>query len=299
MSTVQTTSGGENCEKKITFSKPDEGEYADRTDNKKVADFVRELTGKDILEFVKQNEQYKISEDLIYTLFDKNKSIKNKDGSFKDRFTSELQALIGDDCDHNQDFRTVSEYARNLLRGWLVEDAIITHLENKGYTVKKNGKDRQREFLPNPNTDSDILICAETMEIPVEIISDFSSYYKKTNQVDLRDHKYPNWDENSLILGTDVQEIEFFVLSRPETPVKKVFNLNVEQSGFEEFEIEKNSDGEPINYTHELHPLWDKPATRVDISHVNFNGKDTFIYILLDKLEEIKSNITSSSQTFL
>lgn len=89
---------------------------------------------------------------------------------------------------HQKDKRTASGYAIDLIIGWLIEDAILASLLLRGIPVKLQGSDNQRDFL-NQNeleTTPDLLI--ENTQI--EIVSDWTDYWMRTGNADLRDNKF-------------------------------------------------------------------------------------------------------------
>jgi hypothetical protein len=108
-------------------------------------------------------------------------------------------------CDirFNRDARTAAEYAIDLIYGWFVEDLVLEYLQLKGFKVKKQGVDKDREFLPNSKIKSDI-----DLEVFVgkasrlfDVYFDSQGYWQKNNKLDIRESKWKELEKtNSSVL---------------------------------------------------------------------------------------------------
>lgn len=219
------------------------GDFAEKFD--KIDSFTRQLTGKDLVTFITSQDNYNISDDLCLNLIDSSRSVFDDNGNIKTKYKDELKELTK--CTYKSDTRSVEEYAQELFRGWLIEDGFIEHLNNHNCNAVRNGKDKQREFLSDTNTDSDILLVGNEVSVHVEIISAFGGYYYNTKKADLRDKKFDAWDEDSLLVGIDLEHSKFFVCSNKD-----------------EMETKDTM-------------CWGKPSTEVNLSNTNFVDESEFI----------------------
>lgn len=117
------------------------------------------------------------------------------------------QDFINRICDlPNRDSRTPTEYARDLVISWLIEDILQVYLG-----LSKNGADSQRDFLKKGQIkyDSDFIHNDRHLELYVN----FTNYWTKTKKIDLRMDKYQHLvDNNALLLGIAFESCQFFLI---------------------------------------------------------------------------------------
>ena len=107
-------------------------------------------------------------------------------------------------CSHNRDTRSPLQYAQDLVASWVFEDCLIQALNDAGLPISHAGADRNRELLPSVRVSarSDAAIRVKGRTVPLEIMSDFTGYWTRTNKIDLRDNKYCELrDSHSLFIG--------------------------------------------------------------------------------------------------
>lgn len=140
--------------------------------------------------------------------------LEGDEDKIKEKFPDTYSSLIS--CKHNMDKRSVSEYGRDLVASWLFEDFIIRKLSENGLDVRKNGSDRNREILPSLSISpaSDCTVAVNGKKRCMEIICDYSGWWKRNGQVDLRDGKYKSLlRENSMLLGISFTDKLYFLIS--------------------------------------------------------------------------------------
>lgn len=161
---------------------------------------------------------------------------------------------------HKKDWRTPSEYAAELIRGWLVEDVVYTILNrHPQISVSHKGEDMSREFLQETTADSDLTGTISGSVIDIEIVSDFTEFWSRNNAIDLRQPKYNKISNNAekYLLGVDLINNTFCFVN-PTT---------IETTTFD------------------THPVWEKPATRIHISN-NFIPLDNIASVVVDTVTE-------------
>lgn len=121
--------------------------------------------------------------------------------------SEEQQSFIDNVCNlNNRDSRTPSEYARDLVVSWLVEDVIKSYLN-----LKNNGADAERNFLKSRQIkyDSDFKLNDRYLELYVN----FTDYWIKQKKIDLRMDKHAHLVKHkSLLLGIAFNTYEFFMI---------------------------------------------------------------------------------------
>jgi len=170
------------------------------------------------------------------------------ENALSDSLTSSQEAYMEEklgDLTHHMDNRTAVEYGTELILNWLLEDIVADILsQDSDISVSKSGKDSQREFLDNPNSDPDLNISFDGAEYHIELTADYGGFWQRHGEIDLRDEKYPRLGEadNGMLLGVDFENGQVFT-------------------------------GYPVtmdsSYT-SSHPYWNKPAYRIDASSVSF-----------------------------
>jgi hypothetical protein len=142
------------------------------------------------------------------------RTFRDSDLSKEDAFRQILQGeladptvvLLSERCNlpFHKDARSSIDYGIDLVLGWLLEDAVLLALNNKGLIATLQGHDRHREFLRQNeiSQDPDILLRSETAERTVEVMCDWKSTWRKKNHLDLRTNKHNRLTEtSSLLLG--------------------------------------------------------------------------------------------------
>lgn len=118
-------------------------------------------------------------------------------------------------CRHNKDGRSFMEYAQDLVASWIFEDDIMSQLKAGGLIIECAGTDKKREILAHKNVSagSDYLVCWEGKRILLELMSDYTGYWTRYGQMDLRDDKYTKLKmSSSLFLGVSTKDQKFIFL---------------------------------------------------------------------------------------
>lgn len=122
-------------------------------------------------------------------------------------------------CNHQRDRRSLMEYAQDLVCSWVFEDYLITNLKAIGLDIHHAGDDKNREILSSSRVtaNSDFLIKYNNKKLYVELANDYTGYWLKKLQVDLRDDKYlriknkKNSGDSSVLLGIDLKNKKYFI----------------------------------------------------------------------------------------
>jgi hypothetical protein len=157
-----------------------------------------------------------------------NKTTINKRDAFKGalnrKVTAEEVQYFKTVCElPNKDARKPSQYAIDIILGWITEDITIIYLSNSGISCVMAGTDKKREFL-NPSqigSNPDLFIFyRDSQPAPLELIYDYTGYWEKANKLDLRLNKYENLKKrNALILGIAPEKSRALLLdTRKEHP---------------------------------------------------------------------------------
>lgn len=106
--------------------------------------------------------------------------------SFPDTYSNLLS------CRHNRDRRTPIEYGQDLVASWLFEDYLMRELTIAGLNIEGAGADKNREILPNTkvSSSSDSTVSFQGRQRGLEIMNDYTGWWRKTHHIDLRDQKY-------------------------------------------------------------------------------------------------------------
>lgn len=118
--------------------------------------------------------------------------------------STEIYDYLEKECSlpHFQDSRAAYEYAIDLVLGWLIEDAVLLLLSDKGKKAILSGEDRFREFL-NPrkiSTQPDIRFRSKAGEKMLEIFADWKGTWRNKNHADLRDNKFAKLREHKAVM---------------------------------------------------------------------------------------------------
>jgi hypothetical protein len=116
---------------------------------------------------------------------------------------------------HHRDGRTGAEYAADLIYGWLIEDAVLARIQRSDSGAILSGHDRFREFLPagKISAQPDIKVRFKGEDRLLEVFADWTGYWRKRGEIDLRDAKYDRLMlEGALMLGIAPSTTEGFLL---------------------------------------------------------------------------------------
>ena len=122
-------------------------------------------------------------------------------------------------CKHQRDRRSLMEYAQDLVCSWVFEDYLFSNLRMCGLNIYLDGEDKNRKILSSSkvSANSDFLVEYNDKRLYIELANDYTGYWLKRLQVDLRDDKYlrlkrkVNNGEKSLLLGVDLVNGKYFI----------------------------------------------------------------------------------------
>lgn len=115
-------------------------------------------------------------------------------------------------CAHHADNRTPMAYAQDLVASWLIEDSILSALNQNGLTAKLDGADNNRQILSSSktSTSSDFLVSYNGKTRKLELMNDYTGFWSRSGKLHLRDNKYQNMiKEQSLFLAVSMTTKEF------------------------------------------------------------------------------------------
>ena len=176
-------------------------------------------------DIVEEAKKQKYSEANILILQGDRKGVMEK-------YPQTYEAILS--CTHNSDQRDPFEYAQDLVANWLFEDWFVKRMRKQRITVILNGKDKDREILPNEKIGghSDTVIILFGQYRGMEIVTDFTGYWKNRCKIDLRDNKYKNLVRNGCLLcGIDLKNKEFFIIDMRNKDVTAVYEEEHEAWG--------------------------------------------------------------------
>jgi len=131
----------------------------------------------------------------------------------KDKFPDVYSNLIS--CTHNRDKRTPLEYGQDLVASWLFEDCLVDSLKKQGFEISLSGADSGREILATSkvSSNSDTTVTYMGKSLQMEIMSDYTGYWARTNKIDLRDEKYTKLKRtSSLFLGVSTKDTTYVMI---------------------------------------------------------------------------------------
>lgn len=117
-------------------------------------------------------------------------------------------------CLHHADRRTPLQYAQDLVASWLIEDYFLSSLTSRYYDITLDGADRNRKILSSARTSasSDFLINIAGKQIKLELMNDYTGFWRKQQVLHLRDAKYLQLQRSgSLFIAIAVPTGEFAI----------------------------------------------------------------------------------------
>ena len=120
-------------------------------------------------------------------------------------------------CSHHKDHRTVMQYAQDLISSWVFEDYIKLSLSLYGLDINLNGNDKNRKILKSSevSTSTDFIIKGKYKDFHLEVISDYTGFWKNYGKCHLRDDKWLGLiesNQNSILLGIDFKNRMYFLI---------------------------------------------------------------------------------------
>lgn len=92
--------------------------------------------------------------------------------------------------DHHRDNRNITDYAREILLNWLMEDLVIGYVLTRNFKkIILTGADQDRRFLPGSRVNAAPDLKADGQRFDMKC--DWTGYWLEKGIVDLRDEEYP------------------------------------------------------------------------------------------------------------
>ena len=189
--------------------------YIEQQDEK--VNKIEKFFNKDIISIA---EECKFPEYSILVL-------KGDEEQLKAKFPDIYRNIIS--CAYAADKRTPMQYAKDLVMAWLFEAYVMENLKNQGLHVYRNGGDKDLTILSQKrvNTDSDLL--AEGRR--VELISNYTSYWKRNGCFELRDSKLSHLQrEKALVIGVSTNYDNYLLIDFSK-PIKSEYIDSYEPFG--------------------------------------------------------------------
>lgn len=118
-------------------------------------------------------------------------------------------------CSHNKDRRSFMEYAQDLVASWIFEDDLMLQLRANGLQIKSAGADKDCVILSDRrvSASSDYVVSWAGKRVFLELMSDYTGYWTRNGQMDLRDGKYKKLIRSkSLFLGISLKDKKFIFI---------------------------------------------------------------------------------------
>ena len=129
-------------------------------------------------------------------------------------------------CIQHADRRTPLAYAQDLVASWLIEDFFLKILSSEHYTITLSGADQGRKILESSRTSasSDFLITTPTKQIRLELMNDYTGFWRRREILHLRNDKYIRLKETgSLFIAVATPSNEFALFDfRGEIPARYI-----------------------------------------------------------------------------
>lgn len=176
--------------------------------------------------------------------------LQSNEEELKERYPDIYNNIMS--CTHNRDNRTPMQYARDLVASWLFEDYIVKKFNELGYELLLSGKDKERKILKNTKvgSDCDLLFKYNNKLYNVEIVNDYSNYWKRNKKIDLRDSKYAKLlSSKSILLAISILDKTYslipitedlkvhFIKSHFPFGGKSAYQIDINNIEFKEFKV--------------------------------------------------------------
>jgi len=132
---------------------------------------------------------------LMQNWHDKNTATNLINGTLTEKQKQYLEKTLTNV--HIMDNRDKTEFAKNLLVNWLLEDAIVEIFNNfifagSDLSMYYNGNDAERKFSKRAREDPDFVIIDKNENVVsfIELKADYSGFVTNAKSVDLRDNGY-------------------------------------------------------------------------------------------------------------
>lgn len=158
-----------------------------------------------------------------------------------------------DSCTHHRDNRTPMQYAQDLVASWIFEDYLVKILSDAGLTIGLAGADKNRQILSGAKVSaaSDTVVTYNGKQRLLEIMTDYSGYWKRSGKLHLRDSKYNKMEKsNSLFIGFSTVDkkylfIDFtneveakYIPSHYPYGYKPAYEISLKDNGLKDFTAE-------------------------------------------------------------
>lgn len=195
---------------------------------------IENLFKVDVVQIAKQ---YNYSEENILIL-------QNNVSKLKEKFPETYKII--EECRHRRDSRPAISFFQDLICSWLFEDIVLKNIKKEGLNISLDGcSDRRIMSDREVSAESDFILQYNGLSKHIELVQDYTGFWKREKFCDLRDNKVCKIKEqNAILLGIDMVHKEFFVCS----------STNIENQG----EFVKN------------HPIFKKPAFRLKLESFSF-----------------------------
>ena len=195
---------------------------------------IENLFNINIIEIAKK---YSYSEENILIL-------QNDLSSLKEQFPETYKII--EECDHRRDSRNAISFFQDLICSWLFEDIFILNLQKEGLDIVLHGCS-ERKIMRNKDITaaSDFVLYYNGKVKHIELVQDYTGFWKREKLCDLRDNKvHKIKEQNSILLGIDMMNKSFFLCT----------NIDIEKQG----KFIQN------------HPFFKKPAFRLNLETFSF-----------------------------
>lgn len=219
---------------------------------------MENLFRSDIVEIAKK---YKYAEENILIL-------QNDITKLKEKFPVTYKVI--EECEHRRDSRTAISFFQDLICSWLFEDIVLLNLKKEGLDISLDGCSA-RKIMPDKDitAESDFILQYNGLSYHIELVQDYTGFWKREKLCDLRDNKINKIKEqNSILLGIDMINKKFFIYS----------NANIENQG------------KFVKY----HPIFKKSAFRLNLNSFSFekltwkNVANKILSTIDDKSNQLK-----------
>ena len=215
--------------------------------SKKVNDWLISTSGCSIGDFCRKFG-YPMRETRIVEELDEEDEAKTKSIIRKDK---EIMALWKSSIDNSNvkmrmgKNRSLTEFYKTLVTGWVIEDLVISMLKQNGIDVSHNGSDVNRDIdkANSVSQEPDIIVRVGDNTRTVELTCEFNDILKNDGYIEKRAPSLFNlWKKKSLWLYFDLPSGEYILVDYATEPVslmlrwhelwsKDVHRYNLEDNG--------------------------------------------------------------------